>query len=129
MPNPSWVAGHSGNPGGRPKMDPEFKWILKTACPKAAMKLVELLDSKNPRIVISAAEAIINRIYGKPRESVDMKLNQEDDTQLQVRSVILQELKKKQNDSERECNREYEFSDDSDEYRGEQTISIKFASQ
>jgi len=105
----SWKPGQCGNPKGRPKMteeDREVKAILKAACPKVALKLVELLDCANPKVVLSTCEVILNRVYGKPRESVDMTVTQEDDTQLKVRSVILEELKRKRDDNERECRRD-----------------------
>lgn len=93
--------GQSGNPGGRPKADPEMQAILKAACPKAAAKLVGLLDSTNQKIVLSAAEAIFNRVYGKPKESVNMNVSQDENLNLQIRGALLQELKKKNDD--REC--------------------------
>lgn len=132
-----WKPGTSGNPGGRPKEDPEMKAILKAACPKAAAKLVELLDCVNPKIVLSAANSILDRIYGRPKESVDMNVSQDDSINLQIRGVLLEELKKKQHDghedSERYClNGETETDDDEDSGRcgecceRERSITISF---
>ena len=111
----SWKPGTSGNPGGRPKEDPEMKAILKAACPRAAAKLVELLDCVNPKIVLSAANSILDRIYGKPKESVDMNVSQDDNINLQIRGVLLEELKKKK--KQEQGNDEYD--DDSDDDNGE----------
>ena len=112
--------GQSGNPGGRPKADPEMQAILKAACPKAAAKLVELLDCSTPKIVLSAAEAILNRIYGKPKESVDMNVNQDENLNLQIRGALLEELRKKNDD--REC----EYADSSECGSVEGTVRISF---
>ena len=120
-----WKPGTSGNPGGRPKEDPEMKAILKAACPRAAAKLVELLDCVNPKIVLSAANSILDRIYGKPKESVDMNVSQDDNINLQIRGVLLEELKKKkkkqQNNNDDDGEREYGYAeaDDSDDDNGE----------
>ena len=110
-----WKPGTSGNPGGRPKEDPEMKAILKAACPRAAAKLVELLDCVNPKIVLSAANSILDRIYGRPKESVDMNVSQDDNINLQIRGVLLEELKKKkkkqQNNNDDDGEREYGYAE------------------
>ena len=122
-----WKPGTSGNPGGRPKEDPEMKAILKAACPRAAAKLVELLDCVNPKIVLSAANSILDRIYGRPKESVDMNVSQDDNINLQIRGVLLEELKKKkkkqQDNNDDDGEREYDYAeadnDDDDSNDGE----------
>ena len=119
----SWKPGQSGNPGGRPKKDPEMQAILKAACPKAAAKLVELLDCTNPRIVLSAATAIMDRIYGKPKESVDMNVSQDENLNLQIRGALLEELKRKHDDREEEC---LDDEDGRPLYREDTTLTISF---
>ena len=61
--------GVSGNPGGRPKMDAKVDKILKAASEDAAKALVDMLESENPQFKIKAAEAILDRLYGKPAQS------------------------------------------------------------
>lgn len=87
-----FVKGQSGNPGGRPKQDPETREALRAASPAAARKLVELLKSKNEKIAFQAAQEILNRTEGKPRESVSMDLSAGVDMRAQIRSVLLERL-------------------------------------
>lgn len=65
-PGRPFKPGQSGNPRGRPKKNPEAKEILKAAVPDAARALVELLQSKNEKIKLQAAQAILDRTQGKP---------------------------------------------------------------
>jgi hypothetical protein len=65
-----FTKGTSGNPGGRPKIDPKVKKILESATVDAAQALVDMLSSGNPQYIIRAAETILDRVYGKPAQSV-----------------------------------------------------------
>ena len=84
--------GQSGNPSGRKKMDPELKSILKAAVPDAARKLVKLIDSRSERIAFMAIQEVLNRIEGKPTESVHMNVSGSLDVRSQIRSVLLERL-------------------------------------
>ncbi len=64
--NGKFLPGNNANPSGRPKQNPEAKKILKAAVPDAARALVELLNSKNEKIKLQAAQAILDRTQGKP---------------------------------------------------------------
>ena len=72
--NGRFVPGVSGNPQGRPGLDPEVKAILTAAAPDAARKLVELIHAEDPRVAGTAAGAVLDRLYGKPATSTDMKV-------------------------------------------------------
>lgn len=89
----SYKPGQSGNPSGRPKQDPNVKKILKEATPAAARKIVELLNCGNSKIEFQAAQEILNRTQGKPREQVAMEISGDTDMKLQVRSVLLERLR------------------------------------
>jgi hypothetical protein len=70
-----FAAGQSGNPGGRPKRTEE-ELDLIAACKDrspAALAVIEsiMLEGENERNKLSAAMAIIERGYGKPKETVD----------------------------------------------------------
>ena len=58
--------GQSGNPSGRPKVDPEIKEILRAAAPDAARRLIELMDCDIEKITLQAAVAVLDRVIGKP---------------------------------------------------------------
>ena len=64
--NGRFLPGSNGNPGGRPKTDPEVKEILKAASIDTAKKLVEFTSHKNPNIAMWAITELLNRVYGKP---------------------------------------------------------------
>ena len=66
--------GVSGNPGGRPAMAPEVREALEGASERAAQRLVELVDSVDPRVALMASNAILDRLYGKPAQTVDAKV-------------------------------------------------------
>ena len=88
-----FVKGFSGNPSGRPSpQNAEVKEVLKAASVDAAKKLVELLKSKQDKIALQAAQEILNRTEGKPRESVSMDLSGGLDVRAQVRRVLLEHL-------------------------------------
>jgi len=61
--------GQSGNPGGRPKEDAEVRAAARLHGIAAIDKLVELMNDDDPRIQISAANAILDRGFGKPAQS------------------------------------------------------------
>ena len=67
-----FIAGNSG--GGRPRVNPEAKEILKVATPEAARTLVELLKSKRENIRFMAAQEILNRTQGKPETMNKLEL-------------------------------------------------------
>lgn len=73
----------SPNPGGRPRLPTGVRQILEDAAPDAARELVRLLktsDSGNDRF--HAAEAILNRLYGKPHQSTDVSVTETPKTDL-----------------------------------------------
>jgi hypothetical protein len=62
--------GQSGNPGGRPKVENIVKRIARNHTEKAINKLATLLDSADERIQIAAAQALLDRGYGKPAQAI-----------------------------------------------------------
>ena len=86
------MKGHSGNPTGKPQENAEVKAILKAHSVDAAKKLVELLDSKIEKIAFQAAQEILNRTEGKPKDSVQMDLSGGIDVRSQVRDILLERL-------------------------------------
>lgn len=66
--------GVSGNPGGRPAMPAEVKEALEAASERAAKRLVELVDSDDPRVALMASNAVLDRLFGKPTQVTDAKI-------------------------------------------------------
>jgi len=66
--------GVSGNPGGRPVMAPDVKEALEGASERAVRRLVELVDSGDPRVALMASNAVLDRLYGKPAQTLDAKV-------------------------------------------------------
>lgn len=62
--------GKSGNPGGRPKEDAEVKELARAHSKAAVAKLAALMDCGSPRTEVAAAQAILDRAYGKPAQTV-----------------------------------------------------------
>jgi hypothetical protein len=60
--------GKSGNPGGRPKDVGPIKELAKQHTLPAMQALVSALKDKNGRTRVAAAEAILDRGYGKPTQ-------------------------------------------------------------
>jgi hypothetical protein len=77
-PKTAFKKGVSGNPGGRPKRTEE-ELDLIAACKgrtPAALAVIEsiMMEGENERNKLSAAMAIIERGYGKPKEVVEAKV-------------------------------------------------------
>jgi hypothetical protein len=68
--------GQSGNPGGRPKKTPEELDLIAACKAKtpAALAVIEsiMTTGENERNRLAAAQAIIERAYGKPKEAVEL---------------------------------------------------------
>ena len=86
-----FVKGVSGNPGGRPKGNPEVKEILKAASPEAARVLVSLLHSEKDSIRLTAAQDILDRTEGKAiqAQSVNMEVGVPS-VEMQVRKILME---------------------------------------
>lgn len=71
--------GRSGNPGGRPKIPPDLVEIAKGKSKQALGVLVSIMQDKSvsPSVRVQAAEAILNRGYGKPSQYLDIQAKQE----------------------------------------------------
>ena len=72
-PATAWAPGQSGNPSGRRKQDPQIVALLKDKSLSAAQTLVQLMESPSvsPKVRAQAAEAILDRVYGKAVQPID----------------------------------------------------------
>ncbi len=65
-----WQPGKSGNPAGiQGPAYREVQRLAREAAPQAIRRLVELVDSLDPRVSLLAAQAVLERAYGKPRDA------------------------------------------------------------
>lgn len=64
--------GQSGNPKGRPKVDFEVRDAARAYGAEAVTKLAELMRGDDPRVSQSAAQALLDRGFGKPAQSVEV---------------------------------------------------------
>lgn len=64
--------GKSGNPGGRPKKAHDVVELARENSGKAVKRLVELIDSVDDRVALAAAQAVLDRAVGKPKQIVDV---------------------------------------------------------
>ena len=64
--------GRSGNPHGRPKVEGEVRELAQRYGRAAIERLVELMNSENERVAVVAAQAVLDRAYGKPPQSLQL---------------------------------------------------------
>jgi hypothetical protein len=64
-----FMPGQSGNPGGRPKEVGHVRALAKKYTEEAIRTLAELMRTGKPdRARVAAAEALLDRAYGKPTQ-------------------------------------------------------------
>jgi HEAT repeat protein len=66
-----FVKGQSGNPGGRPKDAVHVRELARQYTEQAIAVLVDALESDRPDIRVKAAEALLDRGFGKPTQSLE----------------------------------------------------------
>ena len=71
----TFVRGKSGNPGGRPKAALDVQALARQHTPAAIAALVAAL--KNERERVPAAQALLDRAWGKPLQPTDVTTNGE----------------------------------------------------
>ncbi len=63
--------GQSGNPGGRPKAEREVVEAARAAGDRCIEVLQGLVEHEDPRVQLAAADQLLNRGFGKPRQSIE----------------------------------------------------------
>jgi hypothetical protein len=65
--------GQSGNPGGRPKVLGEVQELARQHAPSAIAELARLaLKAKSETARIAAIRELLDRSYGRPRQSMEV---------------------------------------------------------
>src|SRR5262245_45566314 len=89
MPSPRWPKGTSGNPGGRPALDPALKAKLAALTPRAIERLAEALDGDDPKLAVTAAMALLDRSLGRPPTSAELTVrNTASDTDTHIQALL-----------------------------------------
>ena len=66
-----FIKGYSGNPGGRPKDEHNVNDLARSYTTEALETLVELMrEGKDERVRGTAAQALLDRGWGKPKVEV-----------------------------------------------------------
>jgi len=85
MPRPEnlekgkWKKGQSGNPAGRPKKLPELRELLANVLgdekdgKTAAEAILMALRAKATKGDVRAAELLLDRAYGKPKQDIELE--------------------------------------------------------
>lgn len=68
---PPWQKGQSGNPAGYPRQYAEVVKLARGHTERAIERLAELLESNDERVATVAAQAMLDRGWGLPREFPD----------------------------------------------------------
>lgn len=74
---PRWKKGESGNPNGRPRKLPELHVLLADVLGEekdgitAGEAILKALRAKASKGDVRAAEVLLDRAYGKPKQSID----------------------------------------------------------
>ncbi len=71
-PSSAWRPGQSGTPGNRPKVSAEIRNLACEHGPKAFEPLVALMHSQNASVAARAAEALLDRGYGRPTQGMEL---------------------------------------------------------
>ena len=69
--------GSIGNPGGRPKLPAEIREMFQARSQEALEVLIRCLQSDDDRIAMMAAQAILDRGYGKPTQLIDANITED----------------------------------------------------
>ena len=78
--------GQSGNPTGRPKENAEVKALARVHMPRAIERLAEILNGDDVRAAAAAAQALLDRGYGKPAQAIVG--GDEDDPAIKVEGLV-----------------------------------------
>ena len=71
--------GQSGNPDGRPKKVKEIELLAQDAAEKALKRLIKLMSSDNEQVARAAANDVLDRAAGKPKQTMSAEVTRKRD--------------------------------------------------
>jgi hypothetical protein len=77
--------GQSGNPSGRPKLDPAVRDLARAASVPAIERAIRLLEDSDPNVALKAINVVLDRAWGKPVQATE--ISGPDGEALEVRDV------------------------------------------
>jgi hypothetical protein len=84
-----FVPGVSPNPSGRPKGAGAIREMARAYLPAALKKIGELVENPDPRVALAASQEILNRIFGRPVQSVESEVKTVNMTALYLQALKL----------------------------------------
>lgn len=84
-----FTKGVSGNPGGRPKGEGDIRELARKHTPQAIRTLEKVMndDNANPSARVAASEALLNRGWGRPAQTIRASI----DTDFSERNAIVKD--------------------------------------
>jgi hypothetical protein len=77
--------GQSGNPSGRPKLDPAVRDLARAASVSAIERAIRLVEDSDPNVALKAINCVLDRAWGKPAQSTE--ISGPDGEAIEVRDV------------------------------------------
>lgn len=65
-----FAPGQSGNPSGRPAVDPELRDAARKHTKRAIEILAKWMEGNDPRASVAACSQLLDRGYGKPAQAI-----------------------------------------------------------
>ena len=90
-------AGHSGNAGGRPRDEHKVSELARSYTAEAINTLVDLMrNGKDDRVRGTAAQALLERGWGKPRVDVTTKHKSDSESFIEALQEVAKRVKEGQ---------------------------------
>ena len=64
--------GQSGNPSGRPKIDPAIREMARAASVTAIQRAIDLVASNDENVALKAINTVLDRAWGKPVQATEI---------------------------------------------------------
>ena len=64
--------GQSGNPSGRPKLDPAVRDLARAASVQAIERAIRLVEDSDPNVALKAINCVLDRAWGKPVQATEI---------------------------------------------------------